>query len=238
MDTVESPELLIVAAEPRELRGILRQCRGVKRLPWPMWFARSGRLNGSRLTMVANGPGPDLAAKAIRLALERSQPDAVISAGYCGALDPGLAAGEVFVAVRIEAGGSTYAGTIPQTDVPTLRTGTLASQDRMIGTVAEKARIRQSGAAAVDMEAGAVALEACRHKLPFYCIRVVLDRAVEGFELDFNLFRDTDGRFSRSRILKAALKRPVACVPELIKLERRGRLASRKLGEFLGTCAF
>jgi len=238
MDTVESSELLIVAAEPRELRGILRQCRGVKRLRWPVWFARSGRLNGCRLTLVANGPGPALAARAIRVALDRSQPDAVISAGYCGALDPVLAAGEVFVAVRIEANGATYAGTIPPTGVPVLRTGTLASQDRMIGTVAEKARIRQSGAAAVDMEAGAVAHEAYRNGLPFYCIRVVLDRAAEGFELDFNLFRDTDGRFSRSRILKAALKRPVTCMPELFKLERRGRLASRKLGEFLGTCEF
>ena len=57
-------ELLVVAAEPRELRVILRRCRGAKRLGWPLWFARAGDLNANRLVMVANGPGQELAAKA------------------------------------------------------------------------------------------------------------------------------------------------------------------------------
>jgi adenosylhomocysteine nucleosidase len=195
-------------------------------------------LNGNELVMVANGPGQELAANAAGAALDRSRPDAVISTGFCGALDPAFAAGEVFLALRVEAGGTTYAGAVPRTDGRFFRRGTLASLDRVVGTVAEKARLRGSGAAAADMEAGAVALEACRRRLPFYCIRAVLDRAAEGFELDFNVLRGADGRFDRAQILKAALKRPIACVPELMRLERRGRLASRALGEFIGNCKF
>ena len=60
----------MVAAEPRELRGILRRCRGVRKLKWPVWFARVGDLNANRLVMVANGPGPELAAQAAAVALQ------------------------------------------------------------------------------------------------------------------------------------------------------------------------
>jgi adenosylhomocysteine nucleosidase len=229
---------LVVAAEPRELRGILRRCAARERLRWPVWYARSGKLNGNRLLLVADGPGADRAVRAVRTALDRGKPDAVVSTGYCGALDPALEAGEVFVAVRVEAGGSTYAGAMPRSDGRFFRTGTLASLDKVVGSAAEKARLRERGASAVDMEAGAVALEACRNRLPFYCIRAVLDRANEGFQLDFNALRDADGRFNRVQILKAALKRPLTCLPELVRIGRRACLAGNALGDFLGTCRF
>jgi adenosylhomocysteine nucleosidase len=230
-------ELLIVAAEPRELRGIVGRCRRVDKLKWPVWFARAGDLNANRLVMVANGPGPELAGKAVRAALKCTHPDAVISTGYCGALDPALAGGELFVAVRVEADGAGYPAAVPAAAGRGWKTGTLVSLDRVIG-VEEKRRLRESGAAAVDMEAGAVALVAERAGLPFYCIRAVLDRAEEEFDLDFNAVRGADGRFSRPRILKAALARPFTRVPELIRIGWRGSKASRALGGFIAQCVF
>lgn len=238
MVTAESAKLLLVAAEPGELRGILGRSKAVRRLRWPVWFARAAELNGKPLIAVANGPGPELAASGTRAALERSRPDVVISTGFCGALDLAYDAGEVFVAEKVEAGGSNYAAAMPHTDGRFFRTGTLTSLDRVIQTVAEKAKLRECGAAAVDMEAGAVALEACRNRLRFYCIRAVLDRATEEFDLNFNLLRSADGRFSRQLILKAAMRRPATGLPELLRLGWRGRRASRALGEFLGTCEF
>jgi nucleoside phosphorylase len=104
--------------------------------------------------------------------------------------------------------------------------------------LAEKRRLHQGGAAAVDMEAGTVALQAQQAGLPFYCIRAVLDRADEEFSLDFNALRSADGRFSRLRILRAALARPLARLPELMRIERRGRKASRALGDFVAQCVF
>ena len=230
-------ELLVVAAEPRELSGIIRRCRSVRKLKWPVWYARAGDLNAGRLVMVANGPGPKLASQAAVVALKRSHPAALISTGYCGALDRALAAGEVFVAARVESEGDTFAAAIPATNGRSCNTGTLASLDRVAG-VAEKAQLRESGAAAVDMEAGAVALAARSAGLPFYCIRAVLDQAEEEFELDFNALRGADGRFSRWLIAKAALARPLNRIPELARIERRGRAASRALGEFLADCVF
>ena len=232
------PELVVVAAEPRELSGIIRHCRGVKSLKWPVWYAAVGDLNANRLVMVANGPGPELAAKAVAVALPRCHPGAVVSTGYCGALDPGLAAGELFVATRVEADEGAFAGAVPAAAGRRgWKTGTLVSFGKVVG-VAEKSRLRETGAAAVDMEAGAVALAARRAGLKFYCIRAVLDRAEEEFDLDFNALRDQDGRFSRLRILKAALAKPLARFPELFRIARRGQKASRSLGEFFADSVF
>ena len=77
MVTAEGAKLLLVAAEPGELRGILRRSKAVRKLRWPVWFARTGELNGQRLIVVANGPGPELAASGIRAALDRSRPDVI-----------------------------------------------------------------------------------------------------------------------------------------------------------------
>jgi adenosylhomocysteine nucleosidase len=230
-------ELLVVAAEPRELRGIARRCRGVRKLNWPVWYARQGDLNANRLVLVANGPGPELAAKAAAVALKRSHPEAVVSTGYCGALNLALAAGELFVAVRVVAQGAAFDAAVPAASSRGWKTGTLVSLDRVAG-VEQKSRLRETGAAAVDMEAAAVALAARRAGLRFYCIRAVLDRAEEEFDLDFNTLRGADGRYSRSLILKAAMARPFRRFPELFRIERRGRKATRALGEFFADCVF
>ncbi len=237
MDTVESAKLLAVASEPGELRAVLGRCRRVERLRWPVWFARRGELNGVPAVFVANGAGPEAAAAAVRVAVERSRPEAVLSTGYCGALDPQLAAGDIVVALRVEARGTTYAGAVPEGARPAYM-GTLVSVGHLVRTTAEKAALGGRGAAAVDMEAGAVAFEACRNRMKFYCVRAVLDRAHEGFEIDFDRLRDAKGRYDRVRIVKTALRRPRVCLPELLRLYRRTALAGRALGEFLGTCKF
>lgn len=229
--------VLVVAAERRELRGILWRCGRVRKLSWPVRFARSAELNGQRLLLVAHGPGRRLVSEAVDVALREQPADAVVSTGFCGALDSSLEVGEVFVATRVDNGCATWEAAQPATGQP-FRTGTLVSTDHVVATAAEKQRLNAGGAAAVEMEAAAVAYRAGRDGLPFYCVRAVLDRATEGFTLDFNELRSPDGRFSRPRILRAALARPWAAVPQLLRLERQGRLAAKALGEFLADCRF
>jgi adenosylhomocysteine nucleosidase len=231
--------LLLVAAEKREFSGILRHCRRAGRVPWPLDFSAIGELDGRRVVLVANGPGPALAADAARTACGKENVEAVVSTGYCGALDPLLAFREIFVASSIEAPGSgqRYTAAVPNTG-RVFRSGPLLSHDRVAQTAAEKARLRSSGAAAVDMEAAGVAREASGRGLPFFCVRVVLDRAGEDFAFDLNGLRSPDGRFSRARIVRAALARPRVLLPELIRIERNCRSASWALGEFFADCRF
>jgi nucleoside phosphorylase len=186
---------------------------------------------------VAHGPGRKLAAEAVDAALDRERPDALASVGFCGALDASLAAGEVFVATRVESGSESYEAAQPDTR-RAFRSGALISTDHVVASVAEKQRLGAGGAAAVEMEAAAVAGRARLEDLPFYCVRAVLDLASEGFILDYNGLRGPDGRFSRARILRAALAHPWPVAPELMRLGRRGRMAARALGEFFADCRF
>jgi adenosylhomocysteine nucleosidase len=231
--------LLVVAAEAREFAGLRRHCRGERRLGWPLQFARRAELHGLRVVLVANGAGPALAGEACEVAWMKQKADALVSTGFCGALDAALRIGGVFVASGVDAPdkGLRLEARTPECGRPH-STGRLVSVDRVVQTVEEKKRLRASGALAVEMEAAAVGQRARAWGVPFYCVRSVTDLAEESFQLDFNAARGEDGRFSTARILGAAVRRPRQVVPELCTLYKRSRLASRELGEFLADCRF
>ena len=87
------------------------------------------------------------------------------------------------------------------------------------------------------MEAAAVAQKAQEYNLPFYCIRVVTDTADESLPLDFNRMRDSDGRFSRSKIVAAAFRKPMV-FPKLLKFNKRCKAAADALGDFIADTRF
>src|SRR5688572_7847793 len=91
MDTAELP-LLLVAAGRREFGPALT--KGGKRLNWPLDFAARA---GDWL-LAANGAGPMRSAEAVDVALRHGPVRAVVSMGYCGALDEALRVGDIVVA--------------------------------------------------------------------------------------------------------------------------------------------
>ena len=184
--------------------------------------------------MVAHGPGPGLAGAAVDMVREREQIDALVSTGFCGGLTPSLGVCDIFAATEVQGSG---AARLPVTARP-FKTGRLLSIDRVVCSAAEKTELGNSGASAVEMEAAAVAARAQQWDIPFFAVRVVTDTSAETFPLDFNHMRRTDGRFSRGRILRAALRRPSAVFPELIKLNRRTKCAAQALGDFLADSRF
>ncbi len=231
--------ILLVASDRRELAGVARHCRRLERLDWPLEYAARGELGGQRVLMVANGLGRARAAAAVATACGRERVDAVVSAGWCGALDPELAPGEILVAGEVQAAGETVSYTAGNVVARRgCRCGGLLTVDAVAGKAEEKNRLRRTGAAAVDMEAAAVAAESGRLGVPFFCVRVVLDRAGESFDLDFNAARTQDGRLSRMRILRAVLARPWIRLPELLRWAGRSRRAAQVLGDFLAECSF
>ncbi|MGA2214114.1 MAG: hypothetical protein ABSH31_12635 [Bryobacteraceae bacterium] len=225
--------LVFVASERRELEGLLRHLEEVAMPEWPLDFARTGRLNGTGVVMVANGPGPKLAGAAVDIVNEHESMDGLISVGFCGGLQPSLRACDIFIATEVAGAGAAL---VPSNSRP-FKAGKLLSIDRVVSTVAEKAALAKT-ADAVEMEAAAVADRATRYHVPFYAIRVVTDTFEESFPLDFNVVRSSDGRFSRVRIIGAAMRRPFAVFPELMKLNKRTKRAARALGDFLADCRF
>ena len=232
--------LVFVAAEAREFTGILGRLGNVHKLKWAIDFARSGELNDRRWLLLANGPGPRLAAAALGAVRQREKDmDALISTGFCGALDPALAVGDILTGSRVldPDGPREFVARLPES---TRRhaTGAVISVDRVATTVQRKRELRMAGASVVEMEAAEVAAHAAEWNVPFYCVRAVSDTATQAFEIDFNAVRDGEGRFGRARIALAALRKPFLRFPELLRLDKSCQLAAESLGEFLADCRF
>lgn len=221
-----------------EFSGLLRHARDIRKESWPVQFACSAMVGPNRWLMAANGPGPKLANRAVLAGLASGTPvDLLLSVGWCGALHPHFSVGDLFAATVVFAGQQEFVAEVPTSSRPFLK-GRLISQDRFVGTAAEKNELHVLGAQVVEMESAAVALVAEQRGLPFYCIRVVSDTAMEGFCLDFNRFRDAEGRFDRKMIAIQGLLSPFRGLPNLISMAKRGRATSKILGDFLADCEF
>jgi adenosylhomocysteine nucleosidase len=223
--------LVFIAAERRELAGLLVHVDEITKPDWPVDFARLGRLNGVEIVMVANGPGPKLAGEAVDVVKEHTEMDALVSTGFCGGVNRTLEAGDIFAATEVM---DVAPALLPTSSRP-FHTGRLRSRDAVLRTPREKTEF---GGDAVEMEAAAVAERAKKWNVPFYAVRVVTDAVWETLPLDFNQMRSADGRFSRAKIILAALLRPATVIPELIKLKKTTKRAAQALGDFLADARF
>src|SRR3954454_18197843 len=93
--------------------------------------------------------GPGLAGAA--MAGVTATFEAVLSTGLCGALDPRLNVGDIFVADSVNGEPADTPKTVGRCE-----RGALASVDRIVGGVAERRSLFASGFRAVEMEAAAV----------------------------------------------------------------------------------
>jgi len=216
----------VVAAEAREFRGIRKRFGPDVTLGWRgARFAREVIRNGDRWWLAANGPGPRCVAEVLR---EKMNVNGIINTGFCGALDPSLAIGDIVL----------WGNSPGQCGLPVFN-GEIVSSDHVVVTAEEKGRLREkTGAIAVEMEAAAVKKIAADWEVPFYCVRAVSDRADEDMPLDFNAYRDSAGRFSLPAIALAALRRPFTRIPALRRLEANCNLAAESLGAFFADCRF
>src|SRR5271168_2694413 len=132
---------LFVAAEAREFTGLMQKVEKSERVSWPVQFARRVEHDGEMAVLVAHGPGPKLAAEAVRVAARNEQISALVSTGFCGGLDPSLLANDIFIARDVLGVGPAQA---PHSELRH-RSGTLISADRVAITAADKAELRKTG---------------------------------------------------------------------------------------------
>ncbi len=228
--------ILILAADPLELKELC-DIKSLGRGP----LGVEGNLSGQQARFVANGPGMKNARAAVEVVCgQQRMPSAIVSVGYVGALDPALEVGQIFLGRRVKRIREKvdYQGESPAfPDAARVAQGTLLTIDRVAQTSQEKGMLRQSGADAVDMEAYAVAEEAAKRDIPFYCVRVVSDHAYTDFPVDFNRARRPDGTFAGWKILAQA-GFSSSRWQRLLELKRDAELASQRLADFLKTCTF
>jgi len=227
----------MIAADAMEFPGILSHTAGAKPAGVAVDWSRAGRLGGYDVMLAANGMGWRLAAAAVDAAVAAFSPEAIVSTGFCGALEPELQIADVVVGTTVTAGPDKF-GALKPASGRTHHTGVVCSIDHVAQTAAEKRELRGTGASAVEMEAGGVAQRAASYGVPFYCVRVVTDLAAEDMSNDFNEALRPDGHFGTMKILQGALRRPLIRLPELLRLRSRCVRSAQVLGDFIADCRF
>jgi len=147
--------ILYVASEASELKPFAELLTGLRKLKWPIDYAFEGVWEGRRIMLAANGAGAKLAALAVEVAiravtaaeLSSSKLEAIVSTGFCGALDPALREGQIVVARDIFdlASAESFPCAPVSCDNPAFISGTLVSHNRIAGFASQKQTLAAHG---------------------------------------------------------------------------------------------
>jgi len=238
-DAGAGPIVAVIAAEAIELDSLRRHASHWEVVDWPgVESVRRAVIGGADWFLLANGPGVPNACAALQEVESMGRPlSLVVSAGFCGALDPALEPGDIVRATDFELEADALRPQALLSAAPPASQGRYWTLDHVASTAAEKLALGQTGAKAVDMEAGGLALYCGVRDIPFCAVKVVTDRADEDLPLDFNRYRRADGRFDRAAIARAAALRPWVAW-KLWTFAGRCRRASAVLADYLVECRF
>lgn len=201
-------------ASPAFLVGFAAEARIAARLGWP----------------VAVGGGSTAgAARAVRQLID-SGATGVVSFGLAAGLDLALPAGTLIVAKEVAADGQTW-----QTDASlSARLGGMTGHrclgvDRIVACPAEKQWLgRETGAAAADMESGAVAAVTTALGVPFAVLRAICDPAELALPPAALVALNSAGRIAPAPLAWSILTRP-GQIGALLGLARDAGTARRAL---------
>jgi len=186
-------------------------------------------------SMIACSGGRPAKAEELAAYLLKAGAEGLVSFGVAGALDPGLAPGDLVIGTEVDLGGASL-----KTDeawakrlrnaLPRARLGVVCGAQDAVLTVAAKAALHaESGGLTVDLESGAVAEACAAAGKPFAVIRAVADpaeRAIPEFALKGLA---EDGRTRALPVILGLLGRPHQ-LPALLGLARDNRAALKSLG--------
>lgn len=185
---------------------------------------------------VAIGGGTAAGAEAVARRVAAQGATALISFGLAGGLDPRLRPGVLVVPTAVLCDGGSFAanpalmqwlgGATPHR---LLATETIAAD------AASKCRLWQAtGAAALDLESGAVARVARAHGLPFAVLRAICDPAERDLPRAALVALDARGAIGLARVAGSVLARP-GQIPALLRLAADAVTARRSLARRVAT---
>lgn len=186
-----------------------------------------------RLGTVAVGGGSAAGAEAAARRLVAQGATALLSFGLAGGLDPALRPGRLFVpAVVLEAGRAYPTDAALLARFGLLPEGVLLAGNAVVAEAAAKHALwRETGAQAVDLESGVVALVAAAHSFPFAVVRAICDPAERTLPPAAMLALDGGGAIRLLRVLRSVALGP-GQVPSLLALARDAGRAHKALERF------
>lgn len=218
----EAP-ILVVAALSRELAELARESHPA-------------------LALLETGEGIVNAERHLEAWLEQRRARTVLSIGFAGALSSSLKAGDVVIADEVRDSSAPpdakllSAARRVRADGSWIHFGVAMTSNEILWKAQSKRALAESLAVDeigfVDMESMAIARVCGRRGLPFLVARSITDLLDEDLPLDFNQFRNSDGRVDSKRVMKAALVRPGA-LRGLWQLRKRSQLCAERMAEFV-----
>jgi adenosylhomocysteine nucleosidase len=219
----------IIAAMAAELKPLVRGWQHESTNGVDLWRCAFQDELGKQSEWVAAcaGAGVDRAARAFAEVEKSGALDAVISAGWAGALREELAPGE---AHRVSGVIDARTGERFVTAGPTSNCWLVTASK--VADAAEKKRLASTyEGSLVDMEAAGVARLAQMRGIPFYCIKGISDGYSDHLP-DFNRFISSDGQFQLVRFVFFVIFRPWHW-PGLIRMGENSRRAAHGMAESL-----
>jgi adenosylhomocysteine nucleosidase len=209
----------IIAALPREVSALVKGWKR-RQLAGQVFVYSDGEA-----VVACAGIGAARAKVAVEAAIAAMPVTDLISVGLAGACDPKLRVGEI-----VRAGVVIDSGSGERFEEPEFRQVLVSTS--AIASLGEKARLYATyAAAAVDMEAAAVARLAQQRGLGFRAIKAISDEA--DFEVEgLGRFATADGQFREGAFALHAALRP-AMWGKVIALGRNSSAALAALTEML-----
>lgn len=223
--------IAVTFALPTESSGFLARLKDKSRADRNGIRIIRGTLNERLIEVFHTGVGEKVCRQRVAKFLQNQQFESLISAGFAGALNNELRAGDLLLArnfstLDLNGRQSFPSWPIHQADLLTLP-GLIDSSD-------ERNEIaRSTGAAAVDMETEFIARACAEHGIPLLSLRVITDTPQEPFPAPPTVLFDIERQ--RTHLLKLVrffLMHPLR-VPRLIQFARRILHARETLAEAL-----
>ncbi|HSB11196.1 MAG TPA: hypothetical protein VLM38_17035 [Blastocatellia bacterium] len=220
--SVDAP-ILVVAALGRELARL-----------------RSAMPSG--VALLETGEGVLNAERNLETWLARGPARAVLSIGFAGALTGSLKAGDLVIAREVRDAPAKPDTSLLQAAESigltgsTPRFGLAVTSDEILWQAESKRKLANTlnpnEIGFVDTESTAIAGVCGRRGVPFLIVRSITDLLEEDLPLNFNLYRDSEGRVDSNRVLKATLLKPSA-IAALLELRNRSELCAKRMAGFV-----
>lgn len=203
-----------------------------------------GTVVGRRVAWCVGGVGRTAAERAARRLVAGHRPRLLLTAGFAGGLDPGLARGDVcrpsravLAAHAADPGETGSNSPLPVVDLEASgEPVTVCTVDEVIRTpAAKRALAARTGAAVVDMESFAVATVARERGLPCGCIRVISDTVADELPPEITRLARPQSALRRLGTAVGAVGRRPGAAVDLWRLWERAVVDGRTLATALAT---
>jgi adenosylhomocysteine nucleosidase len=208
-----------------------------------LWKTNAG---SAEITALVTGVGTESAARAMglmmRMADEGCNFDICVSSGLAGALQDGLAPGDIIapqVLIAENLNGDPRSDRLrvdedlrkQAVEVGAIAADCLFTSDQVLLKASHK-KACSSKAQSVDMESFDIVKEAKAWGARSVVLRAISDSAQDDLPIDFNRTLSKDKQVSVSKVIFELMKNPLA-LPALLRFGKQSREAARRLANFL-----